>query len=83
MLTEENARVRALCERKGLRFRPWEIRPWEVDEGPSPYPSSTAGHASWSPAQRLRRRLLAELEVGESGRAEAPGTAPTWSCAGW
>jgi hypothetical protein len=59
---ELNDRIRALCESKGLKFAPWEIEPWDCDDGPSPWPHTTgAGH--WAQAQQLRRQLIAELEA--------------------
>jgi len=57
----DDERVRAECDRLGLRFRPWEIHPADVDDGPSPHPPGTAGAASWPHAQRRRRQLLAEI----------------------
>ena len=55
--------IRALCERKGLTFAPWEVHPADVDDGPSPWPPGTSGHASWPKAQKLRKALVAELEA--------------------
>ncbi len=62
MADDLNARIRALCEERGLTFRPWEAPPWEADDGPSPWPRRTAGAESWPKAQALRRRLIAELK---------------------
>jgi hypothetical protein len=55
-------RIRKLREARGLHFKPWEIPPWDVDDGPSPFPAGTAGAQSWSRAQKLRRRLIAEIK---------------------
>jgi hypothetical protein len=60
--SEADRRIRELCERRGMRFKPWEVPPWRVHSGPSPWPANTAGAASWKPAQRLRQRLLEEIE---------------------
>jgi hypothetical protein len=56
---DDDAKVRAACEALGLMFKPWEIHPAAVDDGPSPWPPGCAGHTSWLLAQRLRRQLLA------------------------
>jgi hypothetical protein len=53
--------IRALCERKGLIFRPWEIHPADVNDGPSPWPRGSAGSENWPKAQKLRKALIAEL----------------------
>lgn len=55
-----NEKIRKLCEERGYRFKPWEARPWEVDEGPCPWPGG-ATVTTWPKAQKLRRRLLKEL----------------------
>jgi hypothetical protein len=60
-MTDIDEQLKQLCEQKGLRFKPWEVAPWDVTAGPSPWPRGTAGYASWPKAQQLRRRLLAEL----------------------
>jgi len=57
-----NQRIRALCEAKGYKFRPWEVHPAEVDAGPSPWPGGTMGAQSWPKAQKLRRKLVAEFD---------------------
>jgi hypothetical protein len=58
--------IQELCERRGLRFEPHELAPWEASsDGPSPWPASCAGALSWPAAQRLRRRLIAELRQAE------------------
>jgi len=56
-----DANIRALCDVKGWTFRPWELHPAEVDEGPNPYPRQSAGATSWRKAQALRRELIKEL----------------------
>jgi hypothetical protein len=58
-----NDRIRELCEKRGLRFRLWEIPPWQANFGPSPWPSQVGGGESWPKAQALRRKLIAELKV--------------------
>jgi hypothetical protein len=60
---ELDAKIRELCEAKGLKFKPWEIHPADVGDGPSPYSASSAGGASWPKAQKLRRQLIAEIEA--------------------
>jgi hypothetical protein len=59
---ELDEEIRALCESKGWRFKPWEAHPANVDDGPSPHPPGTAYNASWPKAQKLRRKLIAEIE---------------------
>ena len=56
-----DARIEALCERKGLRFKPWEPLPW--------WPSAEG------PALRLRKRLIAELEAADAAERQRPGAA--------
>ena len=63
-----NDRIRDLCEQRGLTFKPWEIAPWDVDGGASPWPPGTAGSASWPRAQALRRKLIAELKAAAAGK---------------
>ena len=58
-----NRRIRQECERRGWQFRPWEVHPADVDDGPSPWPPGTAGGLSWPKAQALRRQLLAVLGI--------------------
>ena len=60
---DTNERIKALCKRRGYQFKPWEICPWDVDDGPSPYPPGTSGGVSWPKAQALRKRLIEELEA--------------------
>ena len=59
--------IRELCEQRGLKFKPWETTPWEVDFGPSPWPSYVAGGETWPQAQALRRKLIAELRQAKAG----------------
>jgi hypothetical protein len=55
--------IRQLCAQKGLMFPPWQVTPWEADDdGPCPWPSAEMA-VSWSKAQKLRERLIAELEA--------------------
>jgi hypothetical protein len=61
-----NERIRDLCEKRGLTFKPWEVTPWDVDDGPSPWSSSSGGGTSWPKAQALRRKLIAELKKRRS-----------------
>jgi hypothetical protein len=60
-----NDRIRELCNKRGLTFKPWEVEPWDVDDGPSPWPPGTAGATTWPKAQALRRELIAELKNAE------------------
>ena len=62
-----NERIRERCEQRGLKFKPWETEPWDVDDGPSPYPKGTSGYETWGPAQALRRRLIAEIRARKDG----------------
>jgi hypothetical protein len=56
---QEDAKVRAACEARGLRFRPWECHPADVGDGPVPsWAKGNPWGLSWSKAQELRRRLL-------------------------
>jgi hypothetical protein len=65
-MTKLNDRIRALCEARGMTFKPWEIPPWDVpDTGPSPWPPTTGGSISWPKAQKLRRKLIAELKAAK------------------
>ena len=60
-------RIRAWCEERGLSFKPWEVPPWDVDDGPSPWPPGTGGATSWPKAQKLRRKIIAELKASDAG----------------
>jgi len=65
-----NDRIRRLCEQRGLRFQPWEIPPWDCDFGPSPWPPGVGASDTWGPAQRLRRKLIAELTKAGAAKPE-------------
>jgi hypothetical protein len=58
-------RIKALCEQKGITFRPWQFPPpWEVNDGePCPYPPDSAGAAWWPQALALRAKLKKELKA--------------------
>src|SRR5262245_52430145 len=58
----EDAKIREICEERGMKFRPWEIRPWKAHDGRRPFGDGTAGAESRPKAQELRRRLIAEIE---------------------
>jgi hypothetical protein len=59
-----DAQIRALCEARGLTFRPWGIAPWDVHPGEAcPWPQGSGGSDSWPKAQALRARLAAEIEA--------------------
>jgi hypothetical protein len=61
-----NRRIRELCERKGLRFMPWECHPANAsDELPERDLGLMHMYANSLPeAVKLRRRLISELEAG-------------------
>jgi hypothetical protein len=61
MTTSTNEAIRAACEARGWRFKPWEEPPWTADQEESPWPPGTAGAASWPKARKLRAQILAEL----------------------
>jgi hypothetical protein len=67
---ELDRRVRALCEAKGLRFRPWEMPPWQVrlnDPPPDPTNPWEEGYLATAPmARRLRRELEAEIAAEDA-----------------
>lgn len=44
-------------ERTELRIPPWGFAPSEIDDGPCPYPASSAGAAGWEQAQRWREEI--------------------------
>jgi hypothetical protein len=64
-MTKLDEQIRALCEKRGLTFKPWEVEPWDVNDGSSPWPPGTAGATTWPKAQALRRKLIAELKKTE------------------
>jgi hypothetical protein len=63
-MTELDKRIKALCEAKAIKLRPWEFPPpWEVEDGEKcPYPRNTAGGQWWPKLMALRASLKAELE---------------------
>jgi hypothetical protein len=61
-----NERIRELCNKRGLTFKPWQCEPWAVDDGPSPWPPTTAGAVTWTKARALRKELIAELKAERS-----------------
>lgn len=61
------ARIRAYTERHGMNFKPWQIAPWDADDGPCPFPAGTAGAESWPQAQRLRRQIIKALKAEPGG----------------
>ena len=58
-----DARIRAWCNERGLTFKPWEIHPADANDGPSPYPAGSGGGDSWPKAQKMRRKIIAELKA--------------------
>lgn len=44
-------------ERAALKLKPWQFSPSEVDDGASPWPPGSAGHASWQQAQQWRAEI--------------------------
>lgn len=64
MTSDLNGKIRAWCEARGYRFKPWEVHPADANDGPSPWPEGTGGAASWPKAQKLRRKIIAELKRG-------------------
>jgi hypothetical protein len=61
-MTELDQRIKDICERRGLRFKPWEFPPpWAIgDAEPCPYTASSAAAAWWSKTQAVRRKLIEE-----------------------
>jgi hypothetical protein len=54
--------VRELALKKGFAIaKPWEVEPWDCDDGPAPGSRDWAVH--WERAQKLRRELIAEIEA--------------------
>ena len=60
-----NERIRDLCEKRGLTFKPWEVTPWDVDRSVAVVLRAAVAGRSWPKAQALRRRLIAELKNAE------------------
>jgi hypothetical protein len=74
MTTEElNNKIRALCEAKGMTFKPWECPPWQAREGRVKN-DGTAWAESYPKAQALRRKLIAEIEEAARTPHQEPGT---------
>lgn len=46
-------------ERFELDLKPWQFAPSEVDNGPIPYQSSSAGFVAWVQAQKWRAEIRA------------------------
>jgi hypothetical protein len=68
MTTDElNEAIRQLCEKRGMKFAPWEIAPWDCDEGPNPWGDNATneGGLSWPKAVQLRRKLITEIEAAQ------------------
>jgi hypothetical protein len=59
-----NKRIKALCEQKGLKFRPWEYPPpWEITDADAENPHlSLRGDKWWPKVVALRAALKAELK---------------------
>jgi hypothetical protein len=64
-MTELNERIGPVCEARGWAFKPWEAVPWAVScERPPPGGYlGTMRDETWPQAQKLRRKLIAELEA--------------------
>jgi hypothetical protein len=61
MTNEElNARIRELCEERGMRFAPWECHPANAREGPWRQ-DGTVFAESLPKAWALRQRLIAQI----------------------
>jgi hypothetical protein len=58
-----NDRIRVWCDERGLKFATYEIHPADANNGPSPWPAGAAGADSWPKAQKMRRKIIAELET--------------------
>jgi hypothetical protein len=67
MTRSTDVKIRAWCDEHGLTFKPWEVHPADVDTGPSPWPAGTGGAESWPKAQRLRRKILADIRAAARG----------------
>jgi hypothetical protein len=70
IMTEDdlNEKIRKICEQRGMKFAPWEIHPADADDGPNPWgdDATNEGGLSWPAAQRLRRKLIAEINGDEN-----------------
>jgi hypothetical protein len=56
-------RIRAWCDERGLKFAPHEVHPADADNGPSPWPAGAAGAVSWPKAQKMRQKIIAEIQA--------------------
>jgi len=65
MPSKTDKMVQKWCDEHGLKFAPWEVHPAEADNGPSPWPVGAAGAVSWPKAQKLRRNIIAEIQVAQ------------------
>jgi anaerobic selenocysteine-containing dehydrogenase len=62
-------RIEDLCERKGMRFAPYETTPWQVGDSPEPERADGTFATHTRPAAReLRRRLIREIAVEDQRR---------------
>ena len=70
---ELNERIRAICEERGIFFKPWEMyRRCRRRRLPAS-PRDRGRKKSWPEAQQLRRQLVAEIEAEiEAAAATAP-----------
>ena len=66
-----NAKIEALCQERGYKFKPWEWpRPWHSGLDGPPRSEDTDNTRK---ARRLRAQLIAELEAaGSPGRHREP-----------
>jgi hypothetical protein len=62
-----NQKIRNYCDAHGLEFKPWEVHPADADTGPSPWPAGSGGAESWPKAQKLRRKILADIRAAKRG----------------
>ena len=60
-----NDKIKALCEHKGLRFKPYEFpAPWDVEDGETcPYPANSAGAEWWPRLMAIRAQLIKEIRI--------------------
>lgn len=54
---KQPSQERILLEKEILGLKPWELSPCETHAGECPYPSGTAGHASWERARGLQKQI--------------------------
>jgi hypothetical protein len=62
-MTNLDNRIKELCERKGLTFKPWEPEPWEVHEDLPEPTDGTVWSELWPKAVALRLALIRELQA--------------------